>query len=94
MFSWAQETNKMIPLLEENIMMISMQMDAVEKLSVLTKDVALCEAKEMSKLMPDKTKQKSMQMDAAKQNVTELVDMVKETQELSIQRFEAAMRCP
>ena len=92
MFSWAQETNEMTPLLEEDIMMISMQMDAVEKLSV--KDVALCEAKEMSKLMPDETKQMSKQLDAARQNMMQLVDKVKETKELSSQRFEAATRCP
>ena len=75
-------------------MVISMHMDAVKKPSVLKEDVALYVAKELSQLMPDMTKQKSMQVDAAKQNTMELVDKVKKTKELSIQQFEAAMRCP
>ena len=57
---------------------------------MLMMDVALHTAKELSMLMPDLTKQ----LDATKQNMTELVDVVAETKELSIQLFEAVTRCP
>ena len=79
MLSWAQEADMMSPLLEEDIKKLSMHMDAVQELSVLTTDVALYVVQKLSLLLPDKTKQLSKQLDAAKQNMTELVDMVKET---------------
>ena len=91
----------MIPLQKEDITEISMHMDAVKELSVLTMDVALQEAKELSEPKPDMTKQMSKQLDAARQNTTQLVDVVKMiskpeklTEELSTstQQFEAAMR--
>ena len=68
MFSWAQEADKMIPLLEEDITEISMHMDAVKELSVLTN---------AAKLKTDKTKQMSKHLDAARQNMMQLVDVVK-----------------
>ena len=99
MFSWAQETDKMIPWQQEDITRISMHMDAVKELSVLTKDVALHEAKRLSELKQDMTKQMSKQLDAARQNMMQLVDVVKMisrqeklAKELSIQQFEAAKR--
>ena len=54
---------------------------------------ALYEDEELSMMEQERTN-KSMQMDAAKQNAMELEDVVKKTQELSIQQFEAAKRCP
>ena len=66
----------MIPLLEEDITEISMHMDAVQRTSLPKMDVALHAAKELSMRREDGTKQKSRQMDAARQNEMTLVDMV------------------
>ena len=56
-------------------------------------DAALYAAEELSMMKQERTTM-SRQMDAAKQNVMTLVDVVKETKELSSQLFEAAMRYP
>ena len=78
-FSWTEEADKMIPLLEVDIKRISMKLEAVEKLFVQMTDVTLCAVQKLSMLLPDKTKQLSKQLDAAKQNMMELVDVVKQT---------------
>ena len=54
MFSWAQETDKMLPLLEEDIK-ISMHMDAVPELSLLMLDMAkmMAAAKDMQSKMAE-----------------------------------------
>ena len=93
MLSWPQEADLIIPLLQEGVEKISTQLEAVQRISLPKMDVALHVAKELSKMREDGTKLMSRQMDAAKQDEM-LVDVVKETQELSSQQSEAAKRCP
>ena len=66
----------MMPLLQEDAKKISTLLEAVKELFVLMKDVALFVAKDISKRKPDLTKQRSKQMDAAKQDKMQLVDVV------------------
>ena len=83
----------MIPLLQEEVKKISTQLEAVQSIPWLKMDAALYAAEELSMMKQERTTM-SRQMDAAKQNVMTLVDVVKETKELSSQLFEAAMRYP
>ena len=83
----------MFPLLQEEVEKISTLLEAVQKKSWLKMDAALYEAKKLSMTKQDVTKQMTTQMAAARQNAM-LVDVVKRTQELSSQQFEAVKRYP
>ena len=83
----------MIPLLQEEVEKFSTQLEAVPRISLLKMDAALYEAKKLSMMKQERTN-KSRQIDAARQNMMQLVDMVKETKECSIQQFQAAKLCP